>query len=253
MHPSRAIAAFLLAVLAAAGCSLLAKKTPTPAADIPKGELESHPVPEGERYYTILFGSINKLRQPAHSHTWASMVRVKQLPGQVQPEVDVRTISWMPATLKIQPASRSVELGVNLSLEQSLKLARDDGQKIEMWGPYEMWHGFWERFSIQKAFLESGAVGYQCTDTWGEAARLGNGCDCIHAISDMDPQLPRSGYPLMYYGPPATGHLVRRIMQRGSVIDASHTNDWFLVPLNLTNCDIERREYRGRIKYFENN
>ena len=38
------------------------------------------------------------------------------------------------------------------------------------------------------------------SDSRGEAARTGDGCDCIHAVTDMDPAYPRAGYPLLLYG-----------------------------------------------------
>jgi hypothetical protein len=251
MRTVLSIGVLVLAMLAAAGCSFLAKKTPTPAADLDKDELARRPAPPGERYYLALFGSINSAKQPKHSHTWATMARVKQVPGQARPEIEVKTISWMPATLAIRPASMRVEPGVNLNLPDSVRAMKQDGQTIEMWGPYEVWHGFWERFSVQQAFLESGTIGYQCTDTIGEAARLGNGCDCIHAISDMDPAFPRWRYPLTWYGPSATENLVRRIMRAPVTIDARRTHDWLLEPLNLTDCDIVRRQYRGRILPYD--
>jgi hypothetical protein len=147
----------------------------------------------------------------------------------------------MPATLKINPGSRHPETGVNLSLEDTVRIMKDDGQTVEMWGPYEVRHSIWERFSVQKAFLETGRLGYQCVDTWGESARLGNGCDCIHAITDMDPTYPRSRYPLMWFGPPATYHVVRRIASAGGFVDVSCNNDWLLGPLNLTDSAIVRR------------
>ena len=49
------------------------------------------------------------------------------------------------------------------------------GQEIAVWGPYEVWHGAYYRFMVQKEFMESGRVGYQCIDTWGEAGRTGDG------------------------------------------------------------------------------
>ena len=116
-----------------------------------------------------------------------------------------------------------------------------------MWGPYEVWHGFASRFRTQKAFLDSGAVGYQCVDTVGEAARLGNGCDCIHAITDMDPAYPRGRYPLAVYGQPATAHVVRRMMHSPIFIDPPRTHDWLIPRLGLTAYPIERREYRGTV------
>lgn len=100
---------------------------------------------------------------------------------------------------------------------------------------------------MQKEFLETGAVGYQCNDMVGEAARLGNGCDCIHAISDMDPAYPRWRYTLALYGPAATANLVRRFMHSPVTIDARRTHDWLLCRLGLNDYPMERRTYRGPI------
>src|SRR5205807_1342095 len=105
--------------------------------------------------------------------------------------------------MDIRPLSREVEPGVNVELHETIKYVIDNKEKVVMWGPYEVAYPFAVRFLIQKAFLDSGAVGYQCNDVVGEAARTGNGCDCIHAISDMDPVYPRWRYPLAIYGVPA--------------------------------------------------
>ena len=73
-------------------------------------------------------------------------------------------------------------------------------ERISVWGPYECRPSFFRRFLIQKEFIESGRIGYQCSDNCGEAARIGNGCDCIHAVTDMDPEYGRENYPLIWFG-----------------------------------------------------
>jgi hypothetical protein len=64
---------------------------------------------------------------------------------------------------------------------------------------------------VQKGFLESGAIGYQAIDVVGEAARNGNGCDCIHAITDQDPLFTRNRYPLRRFGNSASEFIVKEM------------------------------------------
>jgi hypothetical protein len=117
----------------------------------------------------------------------------------------------MPATLNIHPWHFRVEQGIDLDLKQTLEEVLRHKEHVSMWGPYELWHGGYTRFVTQKAFVDSGAIGYQCVDTIGEAARKGNGSDCVHAISDMDPMFNRSGYALRYFGESASLVSVRPI------------------------------------------
>src|SRR6516165_10764118 len=119
--------AALLAVLAGAGCALFAKRTPTPANDIDREELARRPPPPGERYYVFLFGSQDRTRRPAYTHTWATAVRAVDQPAG-PPVLEMNTISWMPATLEINTLSRRVEPGVNLTLDESIANANRTGQ-----------------------------------------------------------------------------------------------------------------------------
>jgi hypothetical protein len=243
--------AVLCAALLGAGCSLTAKKTPTPAAQLRTEELAALPHPANERYYLLLFGSNDVLRRPKYTHTWATVVRTVCTPGGGEPVVaEVVTISWLPVGLDIHPLDFCVEPGQNVELHETIRNSLQTGQNIAMWGPYEVWHGFHTRFGVQKAFLDSERVGYQMIDTVGEAARTGNGCDCIHAISDMDPQYPRWRYPLAVYGIPATANLVRRLMHAGVFIDPPATHDWLIPRLGLDRYPIECRQYLGRAKPY---
>src|SRR5262249_58905616 len=140
----------------------------------------------------------------------ARLVQATEVPGCADPVLEVHTISWRPTKLDIDTFNFHVEPGRNVPLHETIRNSLRTDQDIAMWGPYEVWHGFAYRFRVQKAFLDSGQVGYQCIDNIGEAARLGNGCDCVHAITDMDPVYPRWRYPLAFYGQPATGNLLRR-------------------------------------------
>jgi hypothetical protein len=205
------------------------------------------PKPPHERYYLILFGSHDITRRPAYTHTWASLIRAVEVPGCDEPTLEVHTISWLPTKIEINTFSFRVEPGANVELHDTIRRALDTRQRIAMWGPYEVWHGFVHRFMTQKQFLDSGVVGYQCIDTVGEAARYGNGCDCIHAISDMDPAYPRWRYPLALYGQPATANLVRRMMHSPIFIDPPTTHDWLIPKLGLSRYPIERRQYRGKV------
>lgn len=243
----RLVAVIIVAAACGSGCSLFAKKVDTPAARLSPQELAALPAPPNERYYLILFGSQDSTRRPAYTHTWATLVRAAESPDAACPTIEAHTISWLPCKMDIDALSRHVEPGRNFPLEETIANSLRTKQEIAMWGPYEVWHGFAFRFRTQKAFLDSGAVGYQCIDTRGEAAREGNGCDCIHAISDMDPQFPRWRYPLALYGQPGTRDLVGRLMRAGIVMDGGTTHDWLLPRLGLDRCDIERKQYRGRV------
>ena len=66
---------------------------------------------------------------------------------------------------------------------------------------------------VQKQFMESGEVGYQCIDNIGEAPRDGAGCDCIHAMSDIDLIFNRRRYPLTYFGEAASRNIVLQVRQ----------------------------------------
>ena len=251
----RAWAVGLVAVVAlACGCAAVARKPPTPAADITSDDLARLPRPAGDRFFLILFGSHDALHRPQFTHTWATLVRVSAadcgpcgaaVPGRVDPNLDVQTISWLPVNGAIDARSTEVEPGRNFDLHESMRNAVGTDQTIACWGPYEVWHGFAHRFAVQKQFLDSGAIGYQCIDSRGEAARRGNGCNCIHAITDMDPVYPRWGYPLVVYGKRGTARVVRRLMHSPVFIRPRDTHDWLLPRLGLDAYKIERRRYVG--------
>jgi hypothetical protein len=218
-----------------------AVRPPSPATRIRFQDLEIEPAPPGERYYTLIFGSQSTPLRPRYTHTWVTVVRVSdQGPGK-PPQIEPLTISWMPATLDIHPMRFRVECGVNLDLQQSLENAVAHQERISMWGPFEMRTGVYRKFLIQREFMMSGRVGYQCIDSIGEAARMGNGCDCIHALTDMDSMFGRREYPLTKFGDKASENIVKVIMQRDILINPAQTHDWLMPVLGLDCYHIVRR------------
>jgi hypothetical protein len=156
----------------------------------------------------------------------------------------------MPATLNIHPYRRWVEEGGNLTLETTIDDVRSHGERISLWGPYETWHGLYERFATQKAFLDAKAIGYQCTDQFGEAARTGAGSNCFHAISDMDPLFDRRQYPILFYGDAAAQNIVKQLFGRPILIHGCQTHDWLIPALGIDCRPIVRRAYQGPAREF---
>jgi hypothetical protein len=227
------------------GCATFARKPPTPADDITPRQAAAIVAPPGERYFIIVFGSQSTPIRPKYTHSWATVVKVTGCDGPA-PTLEEETISWLPASLDIRAWSFHIEPGVNIDLHFTIEEMLRNEERVSVWGPYEVGPGLVYRFGVQKAFMESGRVGYQCVDSIGEAARTGAGCNCIHAITDMDPLFDRTQYPLSYFGESASLNLVRQIHTRPIIICPGTDHDWLLPLLGLDRYPIERRNYLGR-------
>jgi len=237
----------LVVLVMACGCASFATKPPTPADDISPREAAAIEAPPGERYFILVFGSQSTPKRAKYTHSWATLVKVTgACDGPQAPAVEESTISWMPASLDIQPWSFRVEPGSNLGLHFTIEEMLRNKERVSVWGPYEIRGGLAYRFQIQKTFMDSGEVGYQCIDTIGEAARTGNGCDCIHAITDMDPLFSRARYPLSYFGDAASLNIVRQLQTRPLIVEPEADHGWLLPHLGLDKYPIERRHYKGR-------
>ena len=233
---------FSLVTLLPVGCASLANAPDTPARSFHYPQLND-PVPTGDRYYLLVFGSQSLPKQPRYTHTWITFVRIPApLPG-CKPDLEQHTISWMPSTLNIRTFNFSVEPGVNLNLHESLKLALDDHDRISLWGPYEIPSGLFRKLKIQKDFVESGKIGYQCIDSVGGAARDGNGSNCVHAISDADATFTRQAYPLSSFGETASHYILKQLVERGAIKNVETKHDFLMPILDLERYPIVRREY----------
>jgi hypothetical protein len=239
---------FLVLVMTLAlltGCALPSVRPPSPAAKLLPEDLEREPPCPNESYYIMVFGAESCPKIPRLTHTWATAVKVvEQGPGK-SPIIEQATISWMPSSLNIHPWCFRVETGVNLTLEQTLQHLCEQGERIAMWGPYQIRPGVYRKFLIQKEFVESGKLGYQCIDMVGEARCSGTGSDCIHAISDSDALYDRDHYPLRRFGWDASEYLVKQLFTRNMLLPPHHTHDWLVAAMRLDRSTIERFTYDG--------
>lgn len=235
--------------LSLAGCAANDVRPPSPAQNLSPQELLSEPAEPNVRYYLMVFGSQTCPKVPRYVHSWATIVKVTEQPN-ASPLIEQHTISWMPDTLKIKPWRFRVEKGVNLDLHFTIEEMHRHKERVSMWGPYETWRGLYRRFVVQKEFMESGQVGYQCIDAIGQAPRDGSGCDCIHAVSDMDPMFDRQQYALTYFGEAASRNIVRQIRERPILINPDQTHDWLIPALGLDCYPIVRRHEKGPAEEF---
>jgi hypothetical protein len=234
--------ALLTVIPTALGCAYFARQPDSPARHVSFQD-SIEPGPSDERHYLLVFGSQSTPKLPRYTHTWVTFVRARSTPGQVPRVLEAHSISWMPATLDIHPWRFSIEPGVNLTLKVSVRMAMDSDERVSLWGPFEIPAGLYRKLLIQKQFLESGEIGYQCIDTTGETARTGRGSNCIHAISDADSLFRRQAYPLAYFGESASLHIVRLLAIRGLIPDPDSTHDALIPALGLDQYPIVRRAY----------
>jgi hypothetical protein len=214
------------------GCADFAVRPPTPAQNLHFTGLEQ-PAP-GEHFYITIFGAQGTPKLPRWTHTWATVVHTSTAQGPRCNEPFVQhTISWLPATLQVRVLPLRPQPGVNLGLQQTLAWAVSNGERITQWGPYECRPEVYLRFVTQKAFLDSGRIGYQCVDNIGESARTGDGCDCIHAVTDMDPVIRRSRDLFTRYGENASRYIVQNLRRRGLLVRPEVIHDRLNGPLGL--------------------
>lgn len=238
--------ALMLIAYTLAGCAGRAQ-TLSPVQNLPPEAISNDSAP-GERFYILVFGSERTVRVPRYTHTWATVVKTVEAPGCSPQVAEVHTISWMPANLEVRPWRFNPEPGRNLELHETNRMALGFREHIAMWGPYEINPRLYRRFLLQKEFMESGRIGYQCIDTVGEGSN-GSGCDCIHAVTDMDPQFERNYYRLSRFGQAGSEFIVRQLFERDLLV-SGETHCWLVAPLGLYQYPIDRRDYRERRHQF---
>jgi hypothetical protein len=139
----------------------------------------------GEEYYLLMFGSQRVPANPNYSHTFTTFVRATwagDSPCPVNPVLEIHTISWLPANLKIRTGALSPECGHNFDLHETLDVANATRQRVSLWGPYRIQPELYERALARKAELESGRVLYKANDMGYRSNRVSN---CIHAVSSI--------------------------------------------------------------------
>jgi hypothetical protein len=242
MKPSPGLL-FLLCTVPLVGCASTTPRSISPVVQVRFQDLNGVPAPSTERYYLLVFSSQTIPKIPRFTHCWATVAKVADCGPSAPPSVAQDTISWMPATLHVRPWRFRVERGENLDVHSSISTGLDHRERVSVWGPFEVSAGFYRKFLMQKTFLESGRIGYQCIDVVGEAARCGNGSNCIHALADMDMLFDRRAFPIFRFGDAASESVVKHLAERGAILNPCRTHDWLLPALGLDRYPLVRRSY----------
>src|SRR5438874_354066 len=84
------------------------------------------PARAGEAFYLLMFGSQTTPNNPNYSHSFAAFVRVTWPGDEPCPPpggafLEVHTISWLPATMKVRTAALHPECGHNFELHETIR------------------------------------------------------------------------------------------------------------------------------------
>ncbi len=230
------------ALLGLSGCALIATRPPTPAARLSPEELNT---PETNcRYFVTVFAAESVPRAITRVHVFATVMRATCRDG-VLTLLDHHTISWLPKTLQVRVLNFQPEPGYNFGLHKTIQWSLDSDHRVAQWGPYECEPALYRRFVVQKEYLESNAIAYQAVDTVGAVLWKGNAANCIHAITDMDPDFGRENYPLFRLGETASHWIVRQLWERGVLLSPDRVYSCLDEQLGLTQFPIVHRTYPG--------
>jgi len=198
----------------------------------------------GDYYYVIIFGSESTPKLPRYTHTWATFIHACDDDGDVyQSPLRVDTISWYPADLELRALRLRAEPGRNVDLEMTLHVVFATRQRVSEWGPYEISPEFYEEAMRQKTRLESSQVKYKVIDpNFGPAAKSVS--NCIHAITDLDPNRGRLYYSeLRRFGEEASHFAAYRLLRSEGVVNRGQDLRWIEERLGLDQYPIVNRPY----------
>jgi hypothetical protein len=194
----------------------------------------------GEAYYLLMFGSQQIPTNPNYSHSWATFVRASwegDAPCPINPTLEAHTISWLPASMVIRVWALCPECGANFELHATMNHALDNGERISMWGPYEIEPDLYDRAMRQIAHLSSGQVRYKANDTAYPSDRVSN---CIHAVSSIAGGF-RLRVPSPGWGQTASFAILLRL--RPWIINRDEVHSWVGSALGLDQYPIIYRDW----------
>src|SRR5581483_681827 len=137
--------------------------------------------PAQERYYLIVFGAQQNPPNPNYSHSFAIFAKATPTCAGGY-ALQSHLISWMSQDLQVRVGRLYRVPGANLDLEATFAWLYGTGQRVSMWGPFEIEQELYGRSLKQLAHLESGEVRYKAVDTLTPARTTSN---CIHALTDI--------------------------------------------------------------------
>src|SRR5262245_53102296 len=90
-------------------------------------------------YFMMVFGSERPDFNPRYSHSFATFAHVRGANGVLDTgHVEHVTISWLPVDGDIVVLRALPECGRNWGLYETLDLVRCQGQRVSVWGPYQV-------------------------------------------------------------------------------------------------------------------
>jgi hypothetical protein len=195
-----------------------------------------------EKYYISIFGSESDPKLSRYTHTWATFVKATgEGDDHTKYEIESFTISWLPASLKIRPFRPCAEPGVNLDLYETLDHTLGQRQLVSEWGPFQISQRLFEGALERKTLLESGAIRYKAVDP-NFGPRVKSISNCIHAITDMDPEYGRFYYwELRRFGKEASHFAAHQVLHRSPEINPEENLDWIEERLGLYQYPIIHR------------
>ena len=172
---------------------------------------------------------------PLHPHLGHPGARIRDGPDLNTYNLELSTISWLPATLDVKVLRPWPETGVNLDLYQTIQAMQANRESITLWGPFVIRPEIWQRSLFIRQILESGRAEYRAIST----ARNLLISDCIHAVAAMDPVFGRGHYPLIRIGKPASRYIAHQVMMRSVFDQYQYNNAWLIPRLGLDRYGIE--------------
>ena len=187
-------------------------------------------------YFGMIFGSQSQPKQLRYTHTWLTMVHAYgEGPDLNTYNLELNTISWLPATLEVKVLRPWPEPGVNLYLYQTIQAMQANRESITLWGPFVARPEIWQRSLYIRQILESGRAEYRAIST----ARNLLISDCIHAVAAVDPVFGRNHYPLIRIGKPASRYIAHQVVMRSVFDQYQYNNAWLIPRLGLDRYGIE--------------
>jgi hypothetical protein len=185
--------------------------------------------------YLLFFAADGIPYRPDRGHSFAALVRVEQAPGCAPRVVEVASLSWLPATMKVRALAPRSEVGRNVPLEETLHVSLASGGRVCLWGPYRVCPELAETFKARIATVET-------TYRYKAACRLAprNVCDCARSLEET--VVPRRRYIGAFgYGAAAVSVIVREFSPW--LIEPEQAHPWVATLLGLDECPLIRRPF----------
>jgi hypothetical protein len=190
-----------------------------------------------DSYYMLIFAYQGRPNLPRFAHSFAAFVKTSEVKdvGLDASRIEIHTISWLPATLSVEPLRLRPVAGRNLDLLETLQLAASQNADISAWGPYRIQKDLYDRAVAQIDRLSRGEIAFKAMDRGFRPTTASN---CFHAISDiLDGPLLDTGTA---YGNPAS-EMVRDHLS-GQIIQPNSTYRFLIKPMGLEKYPITYRD-----------